>query len=284
MENCIVCDFELKQISKYVYKCNNCSFFKSILTDGYGREVEGISELRKCNFRKIIKVIKSYSSNKIKILEIGSGNGFFIEECKKNNIEIVGSEPDEKQFKILKEKFSNIIKLSLPIDESVNNFHSKFDYVAFNDVFEHLKNLDLVLKHVSLFLKDDGKILINLPSSEGLIFKLSKFLSSFGITSLYDRLWQKNLSSPHLSYFNNQNLKKFLNKHGYEQIYSGSLKTVNKLGNFERLNSTIKNKFLCFVLSIFLYLFYYFQRILPKDIIFHIYEKNHKPVINNIFE
>ena len=156
--------------------------------------------------------------------------------------------------------------------EDIN--YDKFDYVIFNDVFEHLDNLNLVLKQLKIFLKEEGKIIINLPSSEGLIFIFSNWLNKIGLKSLYDRLWQKGLLSPHLSYFNNLNLKKLLNKNGYDLIYSGSLDTIGRDGNFKRLNSTIKNKFLCFILSLLLYLFYYLQKILPKDIMFHIYKNN----------
>ena len=59
---------------------------------------------------------------------------------------------------------------------------------------------------------------------------------------------------------------------GYNLVYSGYLDTVSKKGNFKRLNSTINNKLICLILSSILFLFFYFQKILPKDIIFHIFE------------
>ena len=121
-------------------------------------------------------------------------------------------------------------------------------------------------------LKTNGQIVINLPSSDGLIYKFSSILNKIGFTNFYDRLWQKNLASPHLSYFNNLNLKMLFKKHGYNLIHTTSLDTVSK-GNFIRLNSTIKYKFICFLLSGLLFLFYYFQKILPKDVILHIYKR-----------
>ena len=273
MNNCIICNNQFQKLNEYVYKCNQCEFLKSNLKPGFGREIEGISEVRKNNFKRIIKKIKSLDSKDIKILEIGSGNGFFIEECNKAEIDITGSEADEEQLVLLKKKFNKIIHLSLPFDASTNNLDNTFDYIIFNDVFEHLQNLELVLSQLKLILNDKGKIVLNLPSSDGLIFKICNLLRKFGITKFYDRLWQKGLSSPHLSYFNSQNLSKFVCKNGYKQIYASSLITVSKNKNFERLNSTIKNKLICHFLSYFLFLFYYFQKILPKDIIFHIYKK-----------
>jgi 2-polyprenyl-3-methyl-5-hydroxy-6-metoxy-1,4-benzoquinol methylase len=274
MEECIVCNSKFKKINDYVYKCINCSFFKSKLKSGHGRDIEGISELRRKNFKKIIDIILSLNVNQsLKILEIGSGNGFFIEECEKSNIDITGSEADEEQYNLLAKNFSNIIKIALPIKNFNNELSNKFDVVVFNDVFEHLENLDLILIQLKSILKTNGQIVINLPSSDGLIYKFSNILNKIGFTNFYDRLWQKNLASPHLSYFNNSNLKMFFNKHGYNLIHTTSLDTVSKKGNFIRLNSTIKYKFICFLLSGLLFLFYYFQKILPKDIILHIYKR-----------
>jgi len=274
MEECIVCNSKFKKINDYVYKCINCSFFKSKLKPGHGRDIEGISQLRRKNFKKIINIILSLNVNQsLKILEIGSGNGFFIEECKKSNINITGSEADEEQYNLLAKNFSNIIKIALPIKNFNNKLSNKFDVVVFNDVFEHLENLDLILIQLKSILKINGQIVINLPSSDGLIYKFSNILNKIGFTNFYDRLWQKNLASPHLSYFNNSNLKMLFNKHGYNLIHTTSLDTVSKKGNFIRLNSTIKYKFICFLLSGLLFLFYYFQKILPKDIILHIYKR-----------
>jgi len=274
MEECIVCNSKFKKINDYVYKCINCSFFKSKLKPGHGRDIEGISELRRKNFKKIIDIILSLNVNQsLKILEIGSGNGFFIEECEKSNIDITGSEADEEQYNLLAKNFSNIIKIALPIKNFNNELSNKFDVVVFNDVFEHLENLDLILIQLKSILKTNGQIVINLPSSDGLIYKFSNILNKIGFTNFYDRLWQKKLASPHLSYFNNSNLKMFFNKHGYNLIHTTSLDTVSKKGNFIRLNSTIKYKFICFLLSGLLFLFYYFQKILPKDIILHIYKR-----------
>jgi len=274
MENCVICNNNLKKINSFVLKCNNCLFLKSDLKPGYGREFEGLSELRINNFKQILKITKKINnSNKLRILEIGSGKGIFIEECKKFNIDITGSVPDEEELEILRKRFDNTLKISLPLKDNEENNYSQFDYIVFNDVFEHLENLDKVIIQLQFFLKDNGKILINLPSSDGLIFKFSNTLNYFGFTNFYNRLWQKGLPSPHLSYFNNSNLKLLFKKHGYDLIYSSSLNTVSKNGNFKRINSTIKNKLICALITFFVLLFYYIQKLLPRDLIFHIYEK-----------
>ena len=272
MENCIICKSQIKKINNFVYKCSKCLFLKSDLQSGYGREIEGIDDLRMENFKKIIKIIKSLNkSGDFKILEIGSGSGIFLEECKKANIDILGTEADDEQVKNLKIRYQNILQLKLPFEKIDSLNFDKFDYVVFNDVFEHLEKLDEVIQQLEYFLKNEGKILINLPSSEGIIYKFANILNKFGIRNFYNRLWQKGLSSPHLSYFNNYNLSLLFKKHDFELIYSDYLNTVSRYGNYKRLNSTIKSKIICMGLNFFIVIFFYIQKILPKDIIFHIY-------------
>ena len=105
IDRCIVCSSNFKKINEFVYKCHNCLFYKSTLKPGFGREIEGIDEVRINNFKKIINLIKHQEENKrLRILEIGSGNGFFVEECQNQNINITGSEADNEQFEKLKKK------------------------------------------------------------------------------------------------------------------------------------------------------------------------------------
>ena len=55
MNNCIICNNQFQKLNEYVYECNQCKFLKSNLKPGFGREIEGISEVRKNNFKSIIK-------------------------------------------------------------------------------------------------------------------------------------------------------------------------------------------------------------------------------------
>ena len=153
MEVCTICNSDLKKINNYVFKCKNCSFLKSNLKSGYGREIEGIEELRRKNFKQIIKVLKSIDNlGKLKILEIGSGNGLFIEECKASSIDISGSEADDEQVSLLKKKFSNIFQISLPLQKVDNIKFDKYDFIVFNDVFEHLENLGYSNQEIDEFI------------------------------------------------------------------------------------------------------------------------------------
>ena len=72
----------------------------------------------------------------------------------------------------------------------------KFDIIIFNDVFEHIANLNNTIFEIKKLLKDDGLIFINLPTSDGIVFKISEILNKFGSLKLYNRLWQRGQARP----------------------------------------------------------------------------------------
>lgn len=270
--NCVICKANIKRNNDFSFKCRNCGFYFSDLKPGFGQDVVGIENLRRKNFRKLIKTILNKMSNP-EILEIGSGDGFFVEECIKEGISITGSEASINSLKRLRSKFKiKFLELCLP--ESIKTkTKNVFDIVIFNDVFEHLQDLDNVIIQVKKVLKKDGLIILNLPSSDGLIFKFSEILMKIGCQRFYNRLWQKEMSSPHLSYFNRKNLKKLFIKHKLNEIQYGHLNTVD-IKNFRRFINLFKSLPLALLFTFLCFIFFIFQKILPKDIIFVFFQNS----------
>tara|TARA_B100000886_G_scaffold192335_1_gene132445 strand:+ start:810 stop:1637 length:828 start_codon:yes stop_codon:yes gene_type:complete len=267
-KSCLICSGSVKKINSYSHKCEKCGFHFSTLSSGYGQDVKGLEHIRKQNFRKILTIILNLKK-KPKILEIGSGDGYFVEECIDLDISIFGSEASLDSFKKLKKKFQNkaeIYNLSLP-ESIIKKTKTRFDFIVFNDVFEHLTNLHKVINASLLALKKDGIIIINSPTSDGIIFKVSLFLMNLGFTKFYDRLWQKNMSSPHLSYFNKKNLNLLFSKHNFYEFISGNLNSLD-INNSSRFNNLFDSGLKRIVFSILCYLFFFLQKILPKDIMF----------------
>ncbi len=275
-KNCFICAGKIVRINDFSFKCLDCNFYFSNLKSGYGQDVQGIENIRKKNFKKLLNRIINIKDSP-KILEIGSGDGFFIEECLKLKVFIVGSEASNDSLKNLKKKFekkAKLLKLSLP-EQIEKKTNEKFDFIIFNDVFEHLDNLDYVIIRLKTVLKYDGSIIINLPSSNGIIFKISELMMKFGFSKFYDRLWQKNMSSPHLSYFNKENLDKLFHKHNFYNFQSGHLDSLSTK-SFDRIKNIYDNKLIAVILSIICVFFAIIQKVFPKDIIFSFYRLNNE--------
>ena len=265
---CFICRGSVKKMNCYSHKCEVCGFYFSSLSSGFGQDVKGLENLRKQNFKKILRIILNLN-DKPKVLEIGSGDGYFIEECIDLNILIYGSEASPDSLKKLRNKFKNkakIYKLSLP-ESIIKKTKSKFDFIIFNDVFEHLDDLDKVINTSKLALKKEGIIIINSPTSDGIIFQVSSFLMKLGFTKFYDRLWQKNMNSPHLSYFNKKNLSLLFSRHNFYELQSGNLNSLDA-NNTSRFNNLYNSTFKRITFSMLCFLFIFFQKILPKDIMF----------------
>ena len=174
-KECYICSGKISQINEFSFKCIDCNFYFSNLKPGVGQDVSGIEFLRRKNFRKLIKIILK-QKHKPKILELGSGDGFFIDECLKANLSITGSEASSGSLKLLNSKF-DIKNLKIHLPENLKEkTKEQFDVIIFNDVFEHLKKLNEVIKCLEEVLDKKGIIIINIPSSDGITFKISMML------------------------------------------------------------------------------------------------------------
>lgn len=253
---CIVCNNSKKYIkeSYFTKKCSVCSLETANLHNRFGADVKGIHELRNLNFQKIISKILSIKK-KPKILEIGSGDGLFVYMLLKKNINIKGIEPHQSY---IKKKFLKkfIIKDVFPLKRKKKEWNRFFDFIVFNDSLEHFKNKELknVIIELKKFLKKNGYLVINMPTTNGKLYLLSKFLYKIKIPSFFERMWQKNFSSPHQFYFNEKNLSKFLQIFKFKMVYSGYLKVVNNNGLYDRIALSHKN----YLINIVLYILIYF--------------------------
>ncbi len=252
--NCIVCSNNnfIKE-SHFTQTCVVCKLEIANLKNRFGAEVNGIYELRNKNFKKIISKILTIKK-KPNILEIGSGDGMFVCMLLKKKINIKGVEPDQSNFR---EKFLKkfIIKDTFPLKNKKKNWRGFFDFIVFNDSLEHFKNSELknVIFQSKKFLRKNGYLIINMPTSDGKLYKLSKFLYKFNIPSFFERMWQKNFSSPHQFYFNEENLSKILKVFKFKRVYSGYLRVVDNKGLNQRIEASHKNFIIKNILFIIIY-------------------------------
>ncbi len=225
-----------------VYKCPECGLFtsdadfdfsfKSKLDEG-PREV-GLKNLRFSNFYTIVDQLKEVKKGKLKGLEIGSGNGWWLKVCQEKNIDCTGVEPEKSFEAYHKENGLNVFYGFYP-NEAVKS-KAGYDFIIFNDVFEHIKELDDLISALKQDLAPDGILIINIPMSDGFFYRTAAMLNKFGIKSYLERLWQFYFHSPHMNYFNQKNLKLLLGKHGFKNTADFKLNSLD----FSSLKERIK--------------------------------------------
>ena len=118
---------------------------------------------------------------KFNLLDVGCGNGSFVELAIKNGIKTLGV--DKKHTTHPQIIYSSIEKLQL---------NKKFDVITMFHVIEHVDNPEFVLKKAYRLLKNDGWLVLELPLTTNLTEKFlqDKYFAYYDKT--HKNLWSKN--------------------------------------------------------------------------------------------
>ncbi len=238
---CAVCSAAMRpDLLEDTYRCGACGFFASALPIRIN-EVERIDEgkreqalrpLRAATFRRLLDDCAPLLPKDARILDVGCAHGWFLEAAAQRGYRAVGIEPDRAMAEQARTAGHQVVvgffPAALPAGET-------FDAITFNDVFEHLDALEDVLAAVRERLAPDGLLIINLPVSDGVIFRAARAAARLGIRGPLARLWQEGLPSPHRSYFSAQTLQRFVEQHGFVLQTCGDLDVLTSEGLYQRI-------------------------------------------------
>lgn len=193
-----------------------------------------LKPLRDHNYRTILDALAKFCSLAgARLLEVGSAYGWFMEVASSRGVVPFGIEPDEA---IAAQALQKGLQIHIGYFPACIDTEMRFDVIIFNDVLEHLPNIDKVFESCSMLLSPHGKLVINIPDSDGFIFRFARTLATFGFTSLFSRLWQEGYRSPHLVYFNSENLAKYARKHRFALLHDQALNSVSIRGLWSRIH------------------------------------------------
>ncbi|SVC97915.1 uncharacterized protein METZ01_LOCUS350769, partial [marine metagenome] len=101
-----------------------------------------------------------------KILEIGFGNGEFMQWAKMTGYNVSGVEIREKLYLLAKERDFNVFLGQ--ITDDINGLEGEFDALISFDVFEHLSKEALLgyFRAMNRLLKHQGKIILRFPNGQ----------------------------------------------------------------------------------------------------------------------
>lgn len=106
----------------------------------------------------------TYVPKGVKILDIGCGFGQSLGYHKERGCNVYGVEADANILKVI-EKYEFNVKVGLfDASDYEDNF---FDYVTMDQVLEHTRNPIETMQGISKILKENGKVVISLPNSNG---------------------------------------------------------------------------------------------------------------------
>lgn len=100
-----------------------------------------------------------------KVLEFGSATGYATRYMtEKFNCEVTCIEINPQMAEIGRSFSKKMIVADIETDEWEKELESKFDYIIFADVLEHLRNPKLTISKAKQFLKENGYILTSIPN------------------------------------------------------------------------------------------------------------------------
>jgi 2-polyprenyl-3-methyl-5-hydroxy-6-metoxy-1,4-benzoquinol methylase len=181
---------------------------------GGGTAIEGVEAVREKNFGTICKFIKQKFPSINTILDVGCSRGLFLKAARESGFTPTGLEPDVKVAELCQERGYAVLKGFFPDAEVLSG--KVYDCITFNDSFEHIPNLMQIINGIKKRLRPSGGcVVVNIPTSDGLMFNIALLLNKLGIRAPFNRMWQKGLASPHIHYFNKRNLRMLFENNGF---------------------------------------------------------------------
>lgn len=197
----------------HIYKCANCSFMfvypyltdrqLNLLYSGFDNNIFEKNSITVNDSKQSLRFINKYRDKQINMLDIGCGNGCFLEEASNNFWRVSGVEISSKLIKFLKRIYhfpiyqGNILSI---------NIHKKYDILTLNQVIEHFPKPRLLIKRCFKLLNTNGLIYIATPNISSYAYKIRK--------DKFDYM----IPPEHLSYFNKNTLCDILTSEGFKVL------------------------------------------------------------------
>lgn len=151
---------------------------------------------------RLRNLLKKFEKQKGVLVEVGGGNGLFLELVKKamRSMKFINIEPSPQAAEISRKK--GIITIEKPI-ENVKGLDGSCDVVVAFELIEHLFSPRKFLYRCQKMLKQNGLIYLTTPNIEGFdLFVLGKYSGNIGAPN-------------HLNYFTVQSLSALLRDCGF---------------------------------------------------------------------
>lgn len=243
--DCPACGGPLEgRLESWLLFCAGCGLWRSTLGSedrlqdsralDEPRRVSGLAHLRDENYRRTLDVLRRLGPLEGKrLLDVGCAYGWFLAAAREAGMLPAGLEPDPGIAAAASAAglpvWAGYFPNAVPPGET-------FDVIVFNDVLEHIYDLDGVLSACRRLLRPGGLLVVSAPDSRGALFRASRLLAGLGARGLLHRLWQKGYPSPHLSYFDAGSLARLMRRHGLVPRARRPLRSLTTRGLWSRLH------------------------------------------------
>lgn len=179
------------------------SYYESEAYSSHSNKVSSLMDLaygiaKQLMLQKKLKWINSYTKA-TSVLDIGCGTGDLLWLLQKNNLEVVGVEPNEKAKQITSKK-------SIEVYSSLDEVKSKFDLVSMFHVLEHLHNPFTYVENLHHYLHNEAYVFVAVPN-----------FNSYD-AAYYKKHWAAFDVPRHLFHFSSYGIKKLFSEKGFLSV------------------------------------------------------------------
>ncbi len=229
-------------VCDWTFRCSNCGLWQSTLTPAIGSRQHALSEadrfrglehVRLANFNVIFDRLSRLTRlESLRLLDVGCAYGWFLEAARSRGMAAVGVEPDPATARVARSRGLEVTEGYFPQCLSATDI---FDVIVFNDVLEHIPQVHGMLASCAAALTPRGYLVLSVPTSSGTLFWLAQTAARVGWQAPWRRLWQEAFPSPHVYYFNRENLDAALRVHGFARADALDTTVFHPKGLWSRL-------------------------------------------------
>jgi len=228
----------VKRFGKYsIIKCKTCKFIhanpiptnkelSSLYTNDFYKKIKpdyihgNEKEIEYLDYtfnEKLDTIEKLLSSKSKRVLDIGSGPGFFLRRAKRRGWDVLGIEPSLAACNYSKKhNIPTIQKFFYEVDIKQIG---KFDAIHIFDVLEHVNDPISILKKSYSLLKRGGIIVVEVPNDFNPLQKLAQKALKKKEWWITFYSWSKTSGNiQHLNYFNFSSISDLLKRIGFKII------------------------------------------------------------------
>lgn len=267
---------------EWVLRCVECGLWRSTLGSSDGRlgrgealdearRADGLRPLREANSRREIELLSRLRPlDGARILDVGSGHGWFLDVAAAAGARAEGLEPDGLIAKASRERGLLVSTGYFPEGARQDVV---FDVISFHDVLEHIQDVNSALSACRERLVAGGLLVVVAPDAGGALFLLARILAAFRLAGPLERLWQRGYPSPHVSYFDRSTLTRLASRNGFRRLLCVPLPSFMPRGLWARIHMDRSPSPGSAVVWLVLLAGWVALRLLPSDQLLHVFER-----------
>ena len=189
-----------------------------------GTYFEGI-EKREGYYDKVASkfnlMIRSQKSPPGTLLDVGCAGGLLMKEMTRHGWQVVGVDLSESATSFARERLG--LEVTTGTLMEANFADKQFDAIVMKDVLEHVPSPVNVLTEARRILKDDGALIVHVPTDDSTVYRRMENLRWWVLTKAMskDPYRRGEFNPPHLYCFTNRTLNKYARRTGFE-VYDES--------------------------------------------------------------